>query len=513
MENGSSNIKELVSEFPTVEARLQILRNFCKLPDSKAVGVVGDQEGSMLTRAGAGVVVDEENDTWGFSWMPAIEEFMENTSKSVSNMKDIDVSLSLEEEGEGHTQLQADGSSEEDIQVKAKGRKRKRTSSISPNDEDSLSYNGVLLADKSFHNPHAAETMANAYAVSKSFSFLVDVADDDREWGGSSVEGTGVEIAESGGWFYDTVREKQNRSWADKRVKKGVELARKGQHQAAVDLYSQALGTCPDHDDGLVARGAAYATMGRLHHAQADLQRALRLDAENANAAQYLKETRRRLGQMKASHLTHTQSGSISVGSDSHFKTSANGTKGQPPVEALPQGAGTRDDFSVDVEKARGEPGGETGSLGTLVEDVAEGERLRKVRLLLEEDAKKRKRERRSGEGGRSDKKAKKKGKRSHKKGRDRDRERDRSSDRRKDKKKGKHRKSKRARSGSTSSSSVSPLRASVMSGAVGRRQALASARPGTLSALESSSSGGEGDVEILGHPILQRKKHSLWGI
>lgn len=63
--------------------------------------------------------------------------------------------------------------------------------------------------------------------------------------------------------------------------------------QAAIDIYTQALGMCPDHDDGLVARGAAFATTGRLRQAVQDLSQALNLNPQNDNAARYLKETRR----------------------------------------------------------------------------------------------------------------------------------------------------------------------------------------------------------------------------
>lgn len=282
------------------------------------------------------------------------------------------------------------------------------------------SYNEILLADKSFHNPHGWETMASAFGIIRPVSFMLEVADDDRTWGGPATAAmtTGDRRGEQGvpkkdvaveedeerekgsqSWFYDTVRDRQNRLWADTRIKKGVELARKGQHQVrktpwspklivgsagdlnivtkccggqgsndmmlgwkccflvagnchtvlphtclnlnfyyltaaapyvavvflpgagagaaesltlrivvlvtatettdrlvrklAIDTYSQALGMCPDHEDGLVARGAAFATMGRLRQALQDLSRALSLNPNNENASSYLKETRR----------------------------------------------------------------------------------------------------------------------------------------------------------------------------------------------------------------------------
>ena len=50
---------------------------------------------------------------------------------------------------------------------------------------------------------------------------------------------------------------------------------------------------CPEHEDGLVARGAAFATTGRLRQAMQDLSQALSINPRNDNASSYLKETRR----------------------------------------------------------------------------------------------------------------------------------------------------------------------------------------------------------------------------
>lgn len=94
-------------------------------------------------------------------------------------------------------------------------------------------YNETLLADKSFHNPHASETMADAFDILRPASFVLDVGADDRPWGGAAgVAAAGAKGATADqNWFYDTVRDRQNRLWANTRVRKGVELARKGQHQ------------------------------------------------------------------------------------------------------------------------------------------------------------------------------------------------------------------------------------------------------------------------------------------
>lgn len=110
--------------------------------------------------------------------------------------------------------------------------------------------------------------MADAFGIIRPASFVLDVGADDRSWGGgaaaaaaaaqAAVATAEVVCAEtqrgsSGGdrsWFYDTVRDRQNRLWADTRVRKGVELARKGQHQVR---FSTAV--VPYDVNGLSRRG------------------------------------------------------------------------------------------------------------------------------------------------------------------------------------------------------------------------------------------------------------------
>lgn len=95
--------------------------------------------------------------------------------------------------------------------------------------------------------------MADAFGILRSYSFVVNVDADDRAWGmdamASKSESTSREVRGPDGedednhigreinrsWFYDTVRDRQNRLWADTRVKKGVDLARKSQHQVSCD--------------------------------------------------------------------------------------------------------------------------------------------------------------------------------------------------------------------------------------------------------------------------------------
>lgn len=154
------------------------------------------------------------------------------------------------------------------LSCKVAGRKRRRP----PTDASSRrqpSYNETLLADKAFHNPRGSETMAEAFRVVHPLSFVLDVEADDRTWGGGAAAGAATPVkgeprealagegAEKGAkpklddggggeyhrnWFYDTVRDRQNRLWADTRVKRGVEIARKGQHQVRAKVGGEGVG-------------------------------------------------------------------------------------------------------------------------------------------------------------------------------------------------------------------------------------------------------------------------------
>lgn len=232
----------------------------------------------------ASAVVDERADTWGFSWMPAIEEFVGQAAAAADHRDpnnsedshggdpgDYDDYTDDEEVATSRVSITGRSSSHDRMNSAnllpgsssgRNGRKRRRPQAISGTAVAMASrrraprppsYNETLLADKSFHNPHASETMADAFGILRPASFVLDVGADDRPWGGVAEAATAAAAAAaaeggkrssasagagvSGGdedrnnWFYDTVRDRQNRLWADTRVRKGVELARKGQHQ------------------------------------------------------------------------------------------------------------------------------------------------------------------------------------------------------------------------------------------------------------------------------------------
>jgi hypothetical protein len=160
----------------------------------------------------AGARVCEQADTWAFSWLPAIEEFLPDRSRSSSGSNSNSSSEHNSEaeqaqllrwargEEENGERVPCPGSTEDKQQI----RRRKRAASTH---RSSRSYNSTLLADKSFHNPHATEAMAEAFGVYESLSFAADVAAD------------GVADKD---WFYDDLRRLQNKDWVDSRLAKGV---------------------------------------------------------------------------------------------------------------------------------------------------------------------------------------------------------------------------------------------------------------------------------------------------
>ncbi len=138
----------------------------------------------------------------------------------------------------------------------------------------------MLSSDKGFRNPSAVEAMGRFYHVPQSLSFLVDVSDD----------GYG-----EGDWFYEDLRNEQNKIWADESVKKGIALARAGKHVAAVECYDAALKVCHRHLDALTARGAALANIGKLDAAVVTFKMALEVNPRDENATKYLETTRKKL--------------------------------------------------------------------------------------------------------------------------------------------------------------------------------------------------------------------------
>eukprot|EP00921_Rhytidocystis_pertsovi_P019562 GHVQ01031068.1.p1 GENE.GHVQ01031068.1~~GHVQ01031068.1.p1 ORF type:complete len:1228 (+),score=168.16 GHVQ01031068.1:359-4042(+) len=73
----------------------------------------------------------------------------------------------------------------------------------------------------------------------------------------------------------------QSRQWAQLRVSEGLGMAELRDFELAVEYYDTALALCPKFPEALVARGAAYANLGKLEKAFKDLTTALDVDPDH----------------------------------------------------------------------------------------------------------------------------------------------------------------------------------------------------------------------------------------
>ena len=139
-----------------------------------------------------------------------------------------------------------------------------------------------------------------------SASSIIDVTSDAEDAAGEAAEASAApgggaaeeeeeEEEEEAVWFYDTLRDEQNRKWADEKVEKGVAHYKGGRVDEAFKCYEQALGLWPRHATALVARGCLLANRGDLHRAAVDLERALKVDPQARNARTYLDEVQQKL--------------------------------------------------------------------------------------------------------------------------------------------------------------------------------------------------------------------------
>eukprot|EP01103_Thecamoeba_quadrilineata_P002781 TRINITY_DN1266_c1_g1_i5.p1 TRINITY_DN1266_c1_g1~~TRINITY_DN1266_c1_g1_i5.p1 ORF type:complete len:561 (-),score=126.95 TRINITY_DN1266_c1_g1_i5:47-1729(-) len=132
-----------------------------------------------------------------------------------------------------------------------------------------LVYNQLLLRDSAFHNPHALESMIGHFNLDQLGSFFTTHCYKEED-------------------FYDKLREKQNKTWAQETVARGIASAKKGEYEAAMKCYGEALQVHPSNPDAFVARGAAYANQNLLPAAIKEFKTALRIDPQDLNAQKYL---------------------------------------------------------------------------------------------------------------------------------------------------------------------------------------------------------------------------------
>ena len=87
-----------------------------------------------------------------------------------------------------------------------------------------------------------------------------------------------------------TIRQAQNEGFCQESLHKGVACAREGKANEAKFHYQQGLDLMPDHVDLLVAMGALLANQQNFVAALQHLQKAVSLDPQHANAADYLRQ-------------------------------------------------------------------------------------------------------------------------------------------------------------------------------------------------------------------------------
>ena len=110
--------------------------------------------------------------------------------------------------------------------------------------QENENYLVRLKSDSVFLNPNGLSLMTNAYGTN-SYEYIGRIASDNSE-----------------DWNYESLRSRQNLSWADDYVKKGIDLAKSENYKDALKDYDQALSLFPNHVDALIAKGAALSNLG-----------------------------------------------------------------------------------------------------------------------------------------------------------------------------------------------------------------------------------------------------------
>jgi tetratricopeptide (TPR) repeat protein len=92
---------------------------------------------------------------------------------------------------------------------------------------------------------------------------------------------------------YLDLRKIQNEQWATERLKEGIRLAKENKLEKAEACYKEGIDLAPTHAELFVAYGALCANLGRIQEAIRKLQHALELDANVANAQNFLDTIRK----------------------------------------------------------------------------------------------------------------------------------------------------------------------------------------------------------------------------
>jgi len=123
-----------------------------------------------------------------------------------------------------------------------------------------------------FRNPKGLSVLRSAYGIDEYASWLFGDRQFDRERE----------------WSVDSLRAEQANVSSQSALRSGVALAQKGRLSRAVEHYEVALEWDAQNAAAMVAMGAAKAKQRKLSDAEKWLKRALSIDAETPNAAEYL---------------------------------------------------------------------------------------------------------------------------------------------------------------------------------------------------------------------------------
>ncbi|EFA84990.1 hypothetical protein PPL_01984 [Heterostelium album PN500] len=142
----------------------------------------------------------------------------------------------------------------------------------------SFELNTILENDKQLTNPWSYANMLQSLGLSESDSTFLP----------RDLSSTTKQLD------YKSLRDHQNYEWARDMVVKGIEYAKKGQFDRALDLYYSALEADKDHSDAYVALGAAYANTAKYDRALSNFKKALELVPNDKNAEKYYNATLQR---------------------------------------------------------------------------------------------------------------------------------------------------------------------------------------------------------------------------
>ncbi|KAJ3294639.1 Tetratricopeptide repeat protein 14 [Blyttiomyces sp. JEL0837] len=143
-------------------------------------------------------------------------------------------------------------------------------------------------------NLFALDDFVHDIGIETNLSFRVDIREINRRY-------------EIGNEDYLTLRRRQNAEWARKIVLEGVTLAQNRQFEDAIKKYNAALDVDSACVDAMVARGAAYANLGRFEAAIKDHAEALKIQPDHSNAKIYLEKCLARKRELEEERLSATR--------------------------------------------------------------------------------------------------------------------------------------------------------------------------------------------------------------